>query len=395
MQPQVASSLAGRRIRPENPPPMLLVAEPVLGAEEKAALLDVIDSGWITMGERVRSFETAFAAAHGVGDCVAVNSCTAALHLILDALGVGPGDEVLVPSLTFVATSNAVLYVGATPVFVDINGLDSPHISLEDAASKCTPRTKAVILMHYAGYIVDRVAWREFAEKRNILLIEDAAHAAGAEGVGTIGHATAFSFYGNKNMTTAEGGAVFAQDASVLERVRQMRGHGMTTGTFQRLSSSISTYDVTCLGFNYRMDELRAAIGLVQLRHLAAWNEHRRKLTLQYKRRLAENCPGVTVPFAGLCNTASKSSSHHVMPIVLPSGIERQKVVDHMRAAGVQTTIHYPPAHMFTYYSTRFPGVSLEITEDYARRELTLPLHPKMDQADVERVVVTLGHALA
>ena len=354
-----------------------------------------LKSGWITTGPRTKDFEKRITKYCGNKSTLCLNSATAGLEIMLRWFGVGEGDEVIVPAYTYCATANVVIHCGATPVFVDINGMESPHISLEDAASKCTPRTKAVILMHYAGYMVDRAAWREFAEKRGILLIEDAAHAAGAEGVGTIGHATAFSFYGNKNMTTAEGGAVFAQDPGVLERIRQMRGHGMTTGTFQRLSSSISSYDVTCLGFNYRMDELRAAIGLVQLRHLAAWNEQRRKLTLHYRRRLADTCPGVTVPFASLRNSVITASSHHVMPVVLPPGTVRQHIVDELRAAGVQTTIHYPPAHMFTYYSERFPGVSLKITEEYSRRELTLPLHPKMDQLDIEKVVGALSHALA
>ena len=247
---------------------MLLVAEPVLGAEEKSALSEVIDSGWITMGPRVRAFEQAFAALHSVSDCVAVNSCTAALHLALKALGVGPGDEVLLPSLTFVATANSALYVGAKPVFVDIESVERPLMSISDAESKCTSRTRAVILMHYAGYLNDRNAWSNLAARKGLLLIEDTAHAVGIDGVGKYGDAAAFSFYGNKNMTTAEGGAVFAKDPVVLGRVRQMRGHGMTSDTLQRLSNRSSHYDVTMLGFNYRMDDLRAAVGLAQLKYL-------------------------------------------------------------------------------------------------------------------------------
>ena len=189
------------------------------GREEEATLAEVIRSGWITMGQRVRSFEEAFALAHAKPDAVAVNSCTAALHLILAALGIGPGDEVLVPSLTFVATPNSVVYTGAEPVFVDIEGLDTPFLSLADAASKCTTRTKAVIVVHFAGYLVNSEVWRQFASERGLHLIEDAAHAAGVRDAGSIGEAAAFSFYGNKNMTTAEGGAVTASDPEILEKV--------------------------------------------------------------------------------------------------------------------------------------------------------------------------------
>src|SRR6266566_5590208 len=166
---------------------MLLVSEPVLGMDEKAALAAVIDRGWVTMGDRVREFEQAFARLHDADDSIAVSSCTAALHLILHTLGIGPGDEVLVPSLTFVATANSVLYAGATPVFVDIESLDVPLMSLADAAAKCSDKTKAVIVMHYAGYLIDGDAWRDFAKSRHLLLIEDAAHAAGLDRAGTFG----------------------------------------------------------------------------------------------------------------------------------------------------------------------------------------------------------------
>lgn len=184
---------------------MLLVSEPSLGEEDKSALVRVIDSRWITMGNQVRAFERTFADHHGANDAVAVSSCTAGLHLTMRALGIGPGDEVLVPAVTFVATVNSVLYVGATPVFVDIDSMQVPHMSLADATSKITERTKAVVIMHYGGYRVHPVSWRAFAESRNLLLIEDAAHAVGVNGVGVDTSAAVFSFYGNKNMTTGEG----------------------------------------------------------------------------------------------------------------------------------------------------------------------------------------------
>jgi dTDP-4-amino-4,6-dideoxygalactose transaminase len=368
---------------------MLLVAEPILGPEEKAALSDVIDSGWITMGERVQQFEKAFAEVHRTEDSVAVSSCTAGLHLILLALGLGPGDEVLVPGLTFVATANCVLYVGATPVFVDIESNDLPLMSLDDAAAKCTERTKAIILVHYAGYLPDRAKWRNFADRRGLMLIEDAAHATGLPEAGTYGVAAAFSFYGNKNMTTAEGGAVIAGDDALRARIRQLRGHGLTSGTFQRVSNPTLTYDVTMLGYNYRMDELRAALGLVQLRYLHVWNARRKSLSELYRKLLAKYAPGVTVPFLD-----ERNSAYHIMPVVLPEWASRQDVILGLRQNGVQTTIHYPPVHHLAIYKEQYPLVKLPKTEDYATRELTLPLHPRLEDEHIEKIVQSLANVV-
>jgi dTDP-4-amino-4,6-dideoxygalactose transaminase len=368
---------------------MLLVSEPVLGEEEKAALASVIESGWVTMGDRVREFERAFALLHEAEDSIAVNSCTAALHLIVQALGLGPGDEVLVPSLTFVATSNSVLYVGARPVFVDIESPEIPLMSLDDAEAKCTARTKAVILVHFGGYLADRDAWQSFARRKGLMLIEDAAHTPGLPAAGTFGEAAAFSFYGNKNMTTAEGGAVIARDPALREAIRLARSHGMTSNTRQRLDSRSPDYDVTLLGFNYRMDELRAAIGLAQLKRLTEWNKVRRDLSLHYRQLFANHCPSVMVPFA-----SAWPSAHHLMPVVLPAAVRRQAVIDGLRRDGIQTTVHYPPVHCMTFYNEVCPGCRLPRTETFARRELTLPLHPRMTPDDVERVVNSLAAAL-
>jgi len=368
---------------------MLLVAEPSLGEEEKKALAEIVDSGWITMGDRVRAFERAFAHAHKATDAVAVSSCTAGLHLVTKALGIGPGDEVLVPSLTFVATDNSVLYAGAMPVFDDIESLDGPLMPLADASAKCSNKTKAVIVMHYAGYLIDGDAWRDFAKSRHLLLIEDAAHAAGLDRAGTFGDAAVFSFYGNKNMTTAEGGMVVARYEEVLNTVRQMRSHGMTSSTLQRLSGNSASYDVTMLGFNYRMDEFRAAIGLIQLTKLRSWNEKRKTLEKTYRRYMEEYCPSVSLPFA-----APHPSSHHILPILLPDGVNRQQVMDRLREAAIQTTVHYPPVHWLSLYRNGFPSVHLPRTEEFAVREMTLPLHPKMEERQVEAVASALASSL-
>jgi dTDP-4-amino-4,6-dideoxygalactose transaminase len=358
--------------------------------EEKIALAEVIDSGWITMGERVRAFEQAFALEHGAADAVAVTSCTAGLHLIMDAFGIGPGDEVLVPSLTFVATVNSILYAGARPVLVDIQSLEEPIISLADAARKVTSRTKAVVVMHYAGYLADAEAWTDFARSRGLLLIEDSAHAVGATRGPVYGDAAAFSFFGNKNMTTAEGGMVIAQEPDIVARIKQARGHGMTTGTTQRLRDGSIGYDVTMLGFNYRMDELRAAIGLVQLRKLGGWVAKRKELTRLYRGFLAEYCPTVRVPFPDW-----KTSSYHILPAVLPRDVDPTQIARRLRERRLQSTNHYPPVHKFSWYEKAFPMMRLPQTEEFAARELTLPLHPGLDEADVRYVAEILGKALA
>lgn len=371
---------------------MLFVAEPVLGPEEQAAAASVIAGGWLTLGPRVREFEQAFARRHGVEEAVAVDSCTAALHLALAALGIGEGDEVLVPSLTFVATVNAILYVGARPVLVDIEDLDSPLMALADAEARLTPRTRAVMLMHFAGHLADAGPWQRFAARHGLRLVEDAAHAVGVAGVGRYGDAAAFSFYGNKNMTTGEGGMVLMRQPELLDRARQMRGHGMTRSVVQRLVARAPHYDVDMLGFNYRMDEIRAAIGLVQLGRLEAMNARRAELVALYHDRLRplEENGGLLIP-----RPRSGVSAHHIMPVLLPRDADRDAVSVAMHDAGVQTTIHYPPVHTLAFHRSREPALSLPLSEEFHRRELTLPLHPAMVDADVDRVAEALGRALA
>jgi len=369
---------------------VLLVSEPNLTNDEQTALAAVIASNWITMGDRVRAFEKAFAEHHGVADAVAVNSCTAGLHLVLQTMGIGPGDEVLVPSMSFVATSNAVLYTGATPVFVDIESLSVPLMSCADAATKVTRRTKAIILMHYAGYLAERTAWTDFAGAHRLLIIEDSAHAVGRDRTGLFGDTAVFSFYGNKNMTTGEGGMIVARDPSVLDRARQARSHGMTSDTITRLRGRPASYDVTMLGFNYRMDELSAAIGLVQLEKLSTWNDKREALTNMYRDVLYARCPEVAVPFS-----SQWTSAHHIFPVVLPTHADREQVMNRLRDDGVQTSIHYPAIHLLSMYRKMYPNILLPQTEEFTLRELTLPLHPKMNQPQVEYVGQALERALA
>ncbi|MDT7554518.1 MAG: hypothetical protein QOH17_4135 [Pseudonocardiales bacterium] len=373
-----------------NTLPMIELGAPALGDIEKQALIAVIDDQWLTMGERVRGFERAFADLHRVDDAVAVSSATAALHLILAAFGIGEGDEVLVPSMSFVATAAVVVQTGATPVFVEIEAADRPHMSLDEARRHVTTRTRAVVVMHYGGFAVDLPAWRRFADEHGLFLFEDAAHVAGLTGATAIGSdAAAFSFFTNKNMTTAEGGMVVVADEARRERVRLLRSHAMTTSTLDRDRGRAVGYDVVACGFNFRMDELRGALGLVQIERLPGWNQTRVELMASYRARLAEQVPEVVVPF-----DAHHPTSGHIMPVVLPPGCDRAALMAAMRAAGIQTSVHYPAIHQFTYYQDQYGGITLPHTEDFSLRELTLPLHPALDSADIDRVTDTLAASL-
>jgi dTDP-4-amino-4,6-dideoxygalactose transaminase len=312
------------------------------------------------------------------------------LQLILAAFDIGPGDEVLVPSMSFVATAAVVVHAGATPVFVDVEAADRPHMSLAEARRSITLRTRAIIVMHYGGYLMDRPAWRRLADEHGLLLFEDAAHVAGLACSGdAMSDAAAFSFFSNKNMTTAEGGMVVAPDEERRQRVRLLRSHGMTASTLDRDRGRAFGYDVVECGHNFRMDELRGALGLVQIARLPAWNETRRGLLARYRARLAAQAPEVRLPF-----DACHPTSGHLMPVVLPGNRDREQVMAAMRAAGVQTSVHYPAIHEFAYYRRRFAGIRLPLTEEFSQRQLTLPLHPALAAADVDRVVTVLCEAL-
>jgi dTDP-4-amino-4,6-dideoxygalactose transaminase len=370
--------------------PVIELGAPLLGEPEKQALAEVIDSRWLTMGDRVRRFEQAFAELHEVEDAVAVNSATAALQLSLAAFDVGSGMEVLVPSMSFVATASVVVHVGATPVFVDIESVDRPHMSIDDARRRITERTRAIMIMHYGGYQMDLAAWRRLADDHGLLLFEDAAHVAGLAGTGAESDGAAFSFFTNKNMTTSEGGMLVMRDADRRQRARLLRTHGMTASTLDRTRGRAVGYDVVECGHNFRMDELRGALGLVQLERLAGWNETRRELIAHYRTELRQAAPEVEVPF-----DPAHRTSGHIMPVLLPEGCDRPKVMAEMRAAGVQTSVHYPAIHQFDFYRRSYGQNSLPNTERFSERQLTLPLHPGLSAGDVDRVVAALSRALS
>jgi dTDP-4-amino-4,6-dideoxygalactose transaminase len=364
------------------------------GPEERSAVDDVLQSKWLTMGAITQRFEQAFAAYVGAKHAIAVTNATAALHLACVVAGLGPGNEAILPSLTFVATANAVRYTGATPVFADILGEQDLNISYHSIEKALTNRTRAILVMHYGGYACDMPSIMNLARKRDLLVIEDAAHAIGSdlEGkkLGTWGDIACFSFFSNKNMTTGEGGMIVTDNDQYAERLHLLRSHGMTTLTWDRHKGHASSYDVVDLGYNYRIDEIRAALGLVQLGKLASNNERRRRLTGLYRDTLHEFAPRVTVPFAGHAGI----SAAHLMPILLPEEANKTMFMQNLKERKIQTSFHYPPVHTFTAYQRSKKEIPLPVTEAVAAREVTLPLYPTLREEDVLVVAEAVGTAL-
>lgn len=365
------------------------------GPEELQAVHNVLASKWLSMGEVTDTFERQFAAFLGVPYAVAVSSGTAALHLALAALGVGAGDEVIVPSLTFVATVNAILYVGATPVFADITSVHDFSIAPQAIAQAITPATKAVMVVHYGGYAVDMAAVATAIAGRDIAVVEDAAHAPGAQldgrSLGSFGEAGCFSFFANKNMTTGEGGMLITSGQDVYERVRRLRSHGMTTVTWDRHRGHASSYDVVALGFNYRTSEINAALGITQLQKLPANTQRRQRLTEQYH-RLLRDVPGVAIPF----QTHRGTSAYHLLPVLLENATVRTHVMQHLASKGIQTSIHYPPIHQFSFYRKlqQISSVSLPQTEAVGLCQMTLPLYAGMTTDQIDYVCACVAEAL-
>ncbi len=366
-----------------------------LAPQDLEAVAETLRSGWLTLGPRTAEFEQAFAKQLGARHAIALSSCTAALHLAYLAAGVGPGDEVIVPSFTFAATAAAVLYCGATPVFAEIVSRKLPSLDPDDVERRITPRTKAVCVVHYAGYAgaADRLS--ELCAKHGIALIEDVAHAPSAtlhgRKLGTWGLAGAFSFFSNKVLSVGEGGLLCTDDDDVAELVRSRRSHAMTSGTWDRHSGRTDTYDVVGLGFNYRLDEPRAALLLSRLRGLEEDIARRRELTTRYRELLGE-IDGIIVPFE---DGDIPGSSCYVMPIMIEQDGRQAEISSRLRELGIQTSIFYPSIHRFSAYRERFPDVSLPITELASRTELTLPFYPHMTDDDQVRVATALREALA
>ena len=366
-----------------------------LGDEEIKEVVKVLKSKWLSMGPVTQQLEEEFTKYIRVKHAFGVSSGTAALHIAHKVLGIGTKDEVIVPSLTFIATANSVLYCGAKPVFADITSLDNFNISPDDILEKITNKTKAITVVHYGGYLCDMDAIMEIANDHDLKVIEDAAHAPGAEfkgkKCGTIGDVGCFSFFANKNLVTGEGGMIITNDDSLTEKIRIMRSHGMTTLTWDRHKGHAHSYDAVDIGFNYRINEIASAIGLIQLKKLDENNEKRREIVEKYRKRL-ENISGISIPF----ENHKEKPSYHIFPILLSEDVSRNEFINRLKEKGIQTSIHYPPIHLFTYYRKMFgfeEGM-LPKTEYVGEHEVTLPLHPLMGKEEVEYIVTCVNELL-
>ena len=367
------------------------LADVEIKEEELEAVAATYRSGWLSMGPRTEELEAEFAAYVGAEHAIAVTNGTAALHLICAASGLGPGDEVIVPSLTFVATAAAIRYVGASPVYADVAALERPWLSADAAAAVITDSTKAIMNMTYGGHPGDSAELAALAAERDLVLLEDAAHGLGGrlEGrhLGTLGRAGAFSFFSNKNLPVGEGGMVVTDDSELAERVRLLRSHGMTSLTWDRHRGHASGYDVVELGFNFRIDEPRAALASARLKRLDADNALRARAASAYRDRLGA-LDGVA---PAMPDAEGAESAHHLFTVVLAEGIDRDGAREKLAADGIQTSLHYPPIHRFTAYRA---DVELPVTEEYARRAVTLPLYPGLTEEGVGLVVETLAEAV-
>lgn len=369
-----------------------------LGAEEKQAVLEVLDSGWLTMGANTRALEEEFARLCGARQAIAVASGTAALHLALLAIGIEPGDEVIVPSLTFSATANAVIHAGGRPVFADIGGDHDLNIDPEAVEAAITTRTRAILVVHYGGYPCDMPVLRRIADRHGLRLIEDAAHAPGArlpEGAcGALGDVGCFSFYSNKNMTCGEGGMVTTDDEALAATVRLLRSHGMTTSALDRHQGRSSSYEIVAAGLNYRIDEMRAALARVQLGRLVERNAERKRLDALYREGVA-GIDGLGMPFAS--GPAHDGSCCHVSGVLLDPGLDVEAFRTSLREDGIQTSHHYPAVHLLHWYREHMDGRegTLPRTESASLRQVTLPLYPGMGADRVALVIDGMKRAIA
>lgn len=368
-----------------------------VGAEEEEAALRVLRRGWLTMGPEVEAFEREFAEALGARHAVACANATDGLALAYDAVGVGEGDEILMPALTFVASMNVALRRGATPVLVDIASEDDLTLSAADLASKITPRTRLIVTMPYGGFSPDMGAIMAIAREHGLPVVEDACHAPLAtwrgKALGTIGTAGVFSFFGNKNMTTGEGGMVVTDDRAIDTRLRQMRNHGITKGSFERHQKGFMQYDVLVAGHNFRMSELAAAVGREQLRKLPAANRRREAVAARIRTALGELRPALRFPFAQADHAAS---AHHLLAAILPEGANRESFMTQLAERGVQTSVHYKPLHRFTHTSGLWGKLPhLPNLERIERRLVTLPLGPDFTEEQIAHLVEAVAAVLA
>ena len=372
------------------------VFRPYMDNEEKEAVLRVLETRWWGLGPETAKFEEEFLAYLGTGYGVATNSGTAALHMALFSMNLKKGDEVIVPSFTFVSSASAISYVGANPVFADIerSTLTIDPASIED---NITDRTKAIIVVHYGGQACDMDTISEIANKHNLLIVEDCAHAAGAEykgkKLGTIGDISAFSFHAVKNLATGDGGMLVGNQKSTIDRMRAFRWVGITKTTWDRYAPSSnsdaekrSTYDVEELGYKYHMNDIQAAIARVQLKRLDKVNQIRYELVQRYRENLEP------VKDIELLETKNWGKSSNHLFVILSK--KRDKIMKYLNSNGIATSIHYTPVHKFSLYKKDYVNLKLPVTERVSEEVLTLPLFPDLKEEEVEFICNKIKEAV-
>lgn len=375
----------------------LVFGSPLIDEGAIAEVVDSLRSGWVGTGPKVQRFERMLEAYTDIEHARCVSSCTAALILGMKVLGVGPGDEVIVPAMTFVASANAIEHSGATPVFVDSDP-GTGLMSLDAAEAAIGPRTKAIMAVHFAGRPIDMDRLNALRDRHGLLIIEDAAHALGAEWnsrrIGAHGNLTAYSFYVTKNITTIEGGAVVTDDPEVAAEVERLALHGLSLGAWQRFSDEgFKHYQVVEPGFKYNMTDVQAALGLHQLPKLDAWIGARAELAANYDALLS----GLPVETPAAVPEQGRHAHHLYQILVRPdAGVARDQLLGHLTASNIGTGVHYRGVHLHPYYRDRYTidPASLPVATDISERTLSLPLSPKLTEADQEDVVEALREGL-
>jgi dTDP-4-amino-4,6-dideoxygalactose transaminase len=355
------------------------------GEEEENAALQTLRSRWISTGPKCAELEEKFATMLDAKYACTVTNCTAALHLACCVMGIKSGDEVICPSLTFAATVNCIRYVGATPVFADIYGSENLCMDADQIEELITDKTKAIIPMHYAGFPCDMQKIMEIANRYNLFVIEDACHGPLSEyrgkKLGTIGDIGCFSFFSNKNISTGEGGIMVTDHEETYKKLKLLRSHGMTTMSYQRASGHATSYDIVDLGYNYRMDDIRASLGVVQLDKLRKDLKQRAKIREWYCKRLTK-LNGIVVPFMD----NKEFVSNYIFPVVLKNSDaeKRDAFRNKLHEKGIQTSVHYPAIHRFSAYkefTKKLPN-----TEYATDNEITLPMYARLREKDVEYI---------
>jgi len=361
--------------------------------EEEKAVIETIRSKWISTGPKSEELEKMFQEYFNVKHAVSLSNCTNALHLALDVLEVKDGDEVICPSLTFVASVNAIRYLGAIPVFCDVKSYEDLNIDPKKIEELITEKTKAIMVVHFAGFPVDMDEIMAIAKRYNLKVIEDACHGPLSEykgqKLGAIGDIGCFSFFSNKNISTGEGGMIITNSSEIEKKVRLLRSHGMTTMSYQRAQGHATTYDVVSLGYNYRMDDIRASLAIVQLKKLEEDLKKRKKIRALYLENL-KSCKELYIPFS----ENKEFVTNYIMPVVLKnSNSEKRDLVrDKLQEKGIQTSVHYPAVHRFSIYKDY--SNSLPVTEYISDNEITLPMYADLKESEIIYIVKSLKDIL-